>query len=82
VSCPNLGLEEKRTPCAHCWLMEFVPLQFRNSNDPCRFIPLNERGDSIDSLEAAGQREKVAAALLGWLRATIARLEAEVAAGK
>ena len=82
VSCPNLGLEEKRTPCAHCWLMEFVPQEFRNTTDPCRFIALNERGDSIDTLEAAGQRGKVEAALLGWIRKTIAHLEADVAAGR
>ena len=79
VSCPNLGVEEKMVPCAHCWLMEFVPPKYQNTADPCRYIPLNDRGDSIDSLEASGQREKVEAAMLDWIRTTIAKLEAEVA---
>lgn len=81
VSCPNLGVEEKVVPCAHCWLMEFVPPKFQNTTDPCRYIPLNDRGDTIDSLEASGQGEKVEAALLGWIRNTIAKLESDVAAG-
>ena len=82
VSCPNLGVEEKLVPCAHCWLMGFVPPKYQNTNDPCRYIPLNDRGDTIDSLEASGQRDKVEGALLGWLRKTIAQLEADVAAGR
>lgn len=82
VSCPNLGLEEKLDPCALCWLMEFVPPDFRNTEDPCRHIPLNERGDTIATLEAEGERERVQTELLGWLRSTLARLEAEVAAAR
>jgi len=77
VSCLNVGLEEKKYPCTHCFLMEFVPPEYRNAADPCAYIPLNERGDSIASLEAAGDRDRLREALLGWLRSTIARLEAE-----
>jgi hypothetical protein len=82
VSCPNLGVEEKVVPCAQCWLMGFVPPQFQDTTDLCRYVPLNDRGDSIDSLEASGQRDKVEGALLGWIRNTITKLGADVAAGR
>jgi len=34
---------------------------------PCRHIPFNEKGETIDSLEKTGDREKVEAALKSWL---------------
>src|SRR5574337_2082722 len=52
VSCLNVGLEEKKHPCSSCFLIEFVPPEYRNSNDdPCHKIPLNERGDTVESLD-------------------------------
>ena len=80
VSCPNMGLEQKLEPCAHCWLMEFVPPEKREEGDPCQHIPLNERGDTVASLEALGRHEEAQDALLAWLRKAVARLEAETAA--
>ena len=80
VSCPNLGLLEKVEPCTHCFLVEFVPQALRDREDACHFIPLNERGDTVASLEAEGKHDKLQEELLKWLRATVARLEAEVAA--
>lgn len=77
VSCPNLGLEKKAEPCSHCWLMEFVPPEFRDTEDPCQHIPLNDHGDTIATLEAEGERERAEAELLNWLKATLARMEAE-----
>lgn len=80
VSCLNMGLEQKLEPCTHCFLMEFVPPARRNESDPCQHIPLNERGDTIASLDAAGRHEEALDALLGWLKRTVAQLEAQVAA--
>ncbi len=81
VSCLNMGLEEKREPCAHCFLIEFVPPEVRNSEgDLCHKIPLNDRGDTIESLEREGDPNKLQAAVLEWLKRTVVRLEAELAA--
>jgi len=78
VTCLNVGLEEKVHPCAGCFLIDFVPPQFRNSNDdPCHKIPLNERGDTVESLEQQGDPEKTQAAVLAWLKKTVAQLEAK-----
>ncbi len=75
VSCPNLGLKEKVEPCTHCFLMEFVPAEHREKEDACHYIPLNERGDTVKSLEQKGSPEKTQAAVLAWLKAKIAELE-------
>jgi hypothetical protein len=80
ITCLNVGLEEKRHPCSSCFLSEFAPPELRNSNDDlCHKIPLNEKGDTVESLKAAGDPYKLQAVVLGWLRNTVAKLEQEVA---
>jgi len=82
VTCLNLGLEEKRHPCTSCFLSEFAPPELRDSEgDLCHKIPLNDSGDTVESLEGEGDRDKLQAAILAWLKNTVARLEREVAAG-
>jgi len=80
VTCLNVGLEEKERPCSECFLIEFVPPELRASGgDVCHKIPLNERGDTVESLEREGDPDKLQAAVLNWLKRTVARLEAELA---
>lgn len=82
VTCMNLGLAEKEQPCTSCFLSEFVPPDVRHGEgDLCHKIPLNERGDTVESLEREGDRDKAQAAVLAWLTKTVARLEKEAAAG-
>ena len=75
VSCPNLGLELKIEPCTHCFLMDFVPPEHSEKDDACHYIPLNERGETVKSLEAAGDPGKTQATVLAWLKTKIAELE-------
>jgi len=83
ISCLNLGLDEKKEPCTSCFLIEFVPPHLRQSDgDLCHKIPLNDRGDTVESLEREGNRDELQAAVLGWLKRTVARLEAEVSSGR
>jgi hypothetical protein len=37
----------------------------------CHKIPLNERGDTVESLEREGDRDKARAAVLAWLKKTV-----------
>jgi len=80
ITCLNLGEEIKRHPCNECLLWEWVPEDHKEENIPCHFIPLNQRGESIASLEDRGDREEAEKALLDWLTATIQRLEEKLAA--
>lgn len=75
ITCLNYALEEKQYPCEQCFLIEFVPPELRNTEEPCHHIPLNEKGDTIVSL--AGKRDRLEKALLDWLRTTVDRLEQE-----
>jgi hypothetical protein len=77
VSCPNVGLEIKIEPCTHCFLTEFVPVEHRNKENACHYIPLNERGDTVASLDRPGNESAVQEALCSWLQNTIARLARE-----
>lgn len=77
VSCPNLGLEIKIEPCAHCFLMEFVPVEHRDKENACHYIPLNEQGDTVVSLDRPGNEHEVHTALRAWLQKTIAELAEE-----
>lgn len=83
VTCLNVGLEEKEHPCSSCFLSEFAPPGLRNSQgDICHKIPLNEKGDTVESLKAEDDPYKLQATVLGWLKKTIEKLEKEVVVGK
>jgi len=77
VSCPNLGLEIKVEPCSSCSLMEFVPWEYRDKEEACHYIPLNQRGDTVASLSRQGKEEALHGALRSWLQKTIFRLAEE-----
>jgi hypothetical protein len=80
ITCLNVGLEEKEHACSTCFLSEFAPPEVRNSNgDICHKIPLNEKGDTVESLKAEDDPYKLQATVLGWLMRTVAKLEKEVA---
>jgi len=83
VTCLNAGLGERKHPCSSCFLSDFAPLELRNSTDDiCHKIPLNEKGDTVESLKAEGDPYKLQALVLAWLKNTVAKLEQEVAAGR
>ena len=62
-------------PHADCALLDLVPAQCRQEKIPCRHIPLNERGESLDSLYNTATNEEIAETLRQWLLKTIAELE-------
>ena len=83
TTCLNYGDPERRRPCSDCPLIGLVPSDHRNEKIPCRYICLNEQGETIDSLYRTGTQEELETAVAKWLRATIHRLETDQAqAGK
>ena len=78
VTCLNFGETVKKHPCNECLLWEWVPETDHDHDIPCHFIPLNQQGDTIASLEEENDRDKAEGALLRWLDKTIAKLEEKV----
>jgi hypothetical protein len=77
-SCPNLGDPSRPQPCNECRLIKFVP-ELRSESSPCRFIPLNEKGQTIDYFYRCGTHLEMEEALTGWLHGEIARIEQQLA---
>jgi len=74
-SCPNRLDAEQSTPCPECWLYQFVPECFHQEMSPCRFIALNQDGESVHSMSRQYTQVEVVEAVRGWLRAEIRRIE-------
>jgi len=72
-NCPKEGCSS--CPAADCALMRFVPKEHRHEAVPCRHIPLNESGETVDSLYRTGTNEEIEQMLESWLLETIRQLE-------
>jgi len=72
-SCPKDAWSS--CPHADCALLDFVPTECRQEKTPCRHIPLNERGESLDILYNTATNEEISEVLREWLLSTIAELE-------
>jgi len=81
-TCPNFRAFGKPHPCTECPLIAFVPKERRDSPDACRFIPLDEAGQTLDSLYRWASESEIETLVMAWLRRTIARLEKDEAAAK
>ena len=78
-SCLNFALPERKHPCSECFLINFVPAEKRGESIPCHHIPLNDRGDTLESLQNYGRDFQVENAMREWLQKKIAEMEMELA---
>ena len=76
-TCLNFKDSARSHPCSECLLTQLVPPEFREQDVPCRFIPLNDKGQTVDSLYRTGTQLEMAEALRAWLRREIRRIEGE-----
>ena len=74
ATCLNFGDAERSWPCSYCPLFAFVPQDARQNIRPCRYIPLNEKGETLDSLYRSASPQEIEAAVAAWLEKQIARL--------
>jgi hypothetical protein len=74
-SCMNYDSKDHAEPCSSCVLFQLVPPQFRGNKIPCRHIPLNAGGETVDSLWRYSHQFEIEEAFGNWLRTTIATLE-------
>jgi len=75
--CFNYDCREHPSPCSDCVLMQLVPPERRSEKFPCRHIPLDASGETLDSLYRYCDQQEVEKIVGKWLRATIGRLEDE-----
>ena len=52
LSCLNYGYPYRAHSCNECHLIDFVAPEHRTEMVPCHFIPLDEAGDTIESLNS------------------------------
>ena len=76
-TCARFYQEQRDHPCGECLLMAFVPPELREKKVACRYIPLNERGDTLDSLYHSAYEQEIEEEIACWLRTTICLLGKE-----
>src|ERR1700719_4296365 len=74
-SCMNYDTKEHPGPCSDCVLMQLVPPEFRGEQIPCRHIPFNSEGATLDSLYRYAHQFETEEVSGNWLRTTIEALE-------
>ena len=76
-TCMNYDSKDNPGPCGECVLMGLVPPEQRNQTIPCRHIPLNAAGETLESLYRSAGPQDLQDVYGQWLRVTIAKLEEE-----
>lgn len=76
-TCMNYDTKDHREPCSSCVLMQLVPPAFRDEQIPCRHIPFNVEGETLDSLYRYAPHYETEEIFGKWLHATIAKLETD-----
>jgi hypothetical protein len=74
-SCMNYDSKDHAEPCSSCVLFQLVPPQFRGTQIPCRHIPFNAEGETLDSLFRYSDQFEIEEVFGNWLRTTITALE-------
>ena len=77
TTCLNFDPTSRSAPLSECTLMQLTPADAAKRKITCRFIPLNDRGETIDSFYRSGTAEELESAFGGWLRSTIERRESK-----
>ena len=77
LTCLNFCDPDRTHPCDECLLWDFVPPERRAESVPCHHIPLNQAGETVETIDRGDNQQDVEEAVGNWLRATIRRLEEE-----
>lgn len=73
-TCMNYDSKDNPGPCNDCVLMALVPPGERNQTIPCRHIPLDAEGHTLEQLYRQADPQGIEDIYSKWLRATIAKL--------
>ena len=73
-TCMNYDSKDNPGPCNDCVLMGLVPPEQRNQTIPCRHIPLDAAGHTLDSLYRQAEVGEISELYENWLRGAIQKL--------
>ena len=76
-TCPNFNDTTHAVACRNCCLFQLVPLRHQNKPVPCRHIPLNHVGETLDTLYRSGTVDDLRLVVRHWLVRKIAELQAK-----
>lgn len=76
-TCINQDATGPLKPCGECPLIAFVPEEQRKKRVPCRYIPLNALGETVDSLYRTGTQKELETTVVAWLKSMISMLQRE-----
>lgn len=75
-TCLNYGVAAGDfVPCSECVLMPLIPADKRSAKSPCRHIPLNRAGETLDTLYRSADPSEIEITVRRWLKVQIERLE-------
>lgn len=76
--CLGTGLAAPVDCCDDCPLIDFVPSACRGTLSPCRHIPLNQRGETVEILMQKPDHAYLEGQLLQWMERTADQLLQEL----
>lgn len=77
ITCINYADPDHIHPCNDCHFFGFVGPEHQREEVPCHFIPLNETGETIESLDLADNQAKLERNVSDWLHTRIGEIEEE-----
>jgi hypothetical protein len=74
-TCLNFDDPNRPHHCSECFLMQFVLRERQAEGIPCRFIPLTDKGETVEHFYRNGNELEMEEALKYWLQKEISRME-------
>jgi hypothetical protein len=76
--CMGVGTRPPADCCDACPLLELSPPESQDSESPCRQIPLNEQGETVESMAKTRDAAYLEERLLKWMERTVLQLRQEL----
>jgi hypothetical protein len=77
LACINYADPNHTHPCDECRLIDFVNPNHKSETVPCHFIPLDEAGETVHTMEIEDNEAKLERKVKDWLRTRIREIEEE-----
>ena len=76
-TCLNHDQPHFPRPCSECVMMQLVPSGYHGAEVPCRHIPLNAMGETVDTLYDHATEREIEIAVTKWVKGMIHKFDTE-----